>query len=329
MRNLFLILIFIFTGCENSSSNLSNNSSSHSQLEDNKSQKDNFPKSDETNKIIIDDIFETQNDEVINNKDDFIYVIDNNQETSNADNSVPPSIPEKYLDKNGSAQTEIIEKVKIEDNKTEMVEIQKQIFSIFSNEITFGTEPLAKTVNFSGGDFGEIIYSENISDDIFNISLQFDEVEQFKTSIILRIEEIGSSRLLIIVFPNLEILENGEINSSNMSEIHLYGIKSSGVPLSSTVKIDSKIIYSKNQRIYINLVNALSQISNAPTMNSYLNAGTILKFQIAFTNLDNLADGQDLSTQLSANLKGDLKNSVDNKILKGRTFGVFGNISIK
>jgi hypothetical protein len=64
-------------------------------------------------------------------------------------------------------------------------------------------------------------------------------------------------------------------------------------------------------------------------MNSYLNAGTILKFQIAFTNLDNLADGQELSTQLSANLKGDLKNSVDNKILKGRTFGVFGNISIK
>ena len=222
--------------------------------------------------------------------------------------------------------------VKIEDNtKTEIVEVKKQIFSLFSNEITFGTEPLAKTVNFSGGDFGEITYSENISDDIFNISLQFDEVEQFKTSIILRIEEIGSSRLLIVVFPNLEILTNGEVDSSNMTEIHLYGIKSSGVPLSSTVKIDSKIIYSKNQRIYINLVNALSQISNAPTMNSYLNAGTILKFQIAFTNLDNLADGQELSTQLSANLKvkGDLKNSVDNKIINGKTFGVFGKISIQ
>jgi len=325
MRKLLVIsvLILLFTGCDTSDSNLSDSDSS-SKLEDNQSKKDNLPKSDETNEIISDDIVETKNDEVVNSQNDYVDIVDKNQEVSDANNSVPPSIPEKYLDNNGSAQVQISQ---TEDNATTTV--QRDIFSLFSNEITFGTEPLAKTVNFSGGDFGEITYSENISDDIFNISLQFDEVEQFKTSIILRIEEIGSSRLLIVVFPKLEILTNGEVDSSNMTEIHLYGIKSSGVPLVSTFKIDSKIIYSKNQRIYINLVNALSQISNAPTMNSYLNAGTSLKFQIAFTNLDNLADGQELSTQLSANLKGDLKSSVDNKIINGKTFGVFGKISIQ
>lgn len=227
------------------------------------------------------------------------------------ENSFPPPIPEKYLEKSVNN------------------------ISIFSNEIIFGVGELQKVINFSNGNFSNITYSDNVDDNIFNISFELENFfKEFETSFIFRIDEVNSTRVLVLVFPNIKILSDGSLDNENLNKIYIYGLRSSGIPVAVEVNISDKdYIFSKNGRVFVDFGTSIDKISIEVgedfSMNSYLKSDTKFKFTFAMTNIDKFEDSKDLFEDIQTEFKGDFKNFLENKLIKDKTFGFDGCIEIR
>jgi len=226
---------------------------------------------------------------------------------------------------------------KLEENSSK----KENILSIISNEIIFGTNKLSRVVNFSDGNFGTIKYSENITADLFNLSFELENIffkdsENIETSFIFKIDEVKSQKLLIIVFPNINILQDGDINISKMEKLYIYGIRSSGTPISISTPITlikNTYIYSKDGKIFVDFSKTINQVSKNIgadfSMDSYLNSDKTLVFSFAFSNLNSLEDGKDISEILLDSLKGDIRDNVQSKLVGKKAFGISGLIKIE
>jgi hypothetical protein len=241
---------------------------------------------------------------------------------SQEENISIPSISDK---ENISEETENI--FEEENISVEIVETKK--ISILSNELTFGDSEI---VNFSKGIFPDIDFSNREFDEtIFNISFQFDEVQDLNTSIIFKIEELNSQKTLAVVFPNVEI-KNREINSSKTKNLYIYGIKSSGLPLISSIPFSNpeKYLYSENGQVFIDISSSMDIVSEIlgldVSLGDYLKSYNKLKLMFVFTEVD-LIGGEDLSKPLLDRFLGDVKTSLLNKLSDRNNSGVYGEIS--
>ncbi len=249
---------------------------------------------------------------------------DSSSNQSNLDNNSDKPSNQSNLDNNS-------------DNSSNQSNLDSDInhsLSFTSNEIQFGDGDFQQTSNFINGDFGTITYPDTITEDIFKLTFQLETVEESLTNIIIKIDEVNSQRVVVVIFPNIKFLSDKGVDTSKSKEIYLYGIKSDGTPLSTSIKIENlnSIIYSHNGSFTIELSQSIDMISaklgTSISLESYIKPSTTSKIIIGWTNIS-IVDGLEVSSIILDGFKGDLRSSIDNKIANQKTYGLYGNIEIK
>jgi len=244
-----------------------------------------------------------------------------NMDSTNQDSSVdanssdtPPSPPKEYFDTNYT-------------------------LSFVSNEIIFGNQQFRKTTNFVDGEFGTISYPESATKEIFQLSLEIEQVESSRKNVVVRVDEVGSSRVAVLVFPDIRFQSSGNIDNSNCKSIYFYGIRGDGFPISTELdlgksKVDiNSLIFSQDGNLTISLYKSVDEVAEALGQNvsleSYIVSGKEIELTLGWTNTDYLAEGVEVSDKLKYGFKGDTKTSIENKLTEGITYGFTGRIKIE
>jgi hypothetical protein len=223
-----------------------------------------------------------------------------------------------------------------QEESNEVVDGTPTPVAIVSNEIIFGSGDLKRETNLVDGEFSKVTYSDSVDDSIFKLSFSFESGDSTSAkTLIMRVADQKSSRVAILFLPNLEFSESGTINTSNIDELSMYGLKSSGTFITTTVKIDdaSPIIFREDNLTTLDLSKATEIISEKldydMSMDSYLSSGSEVEITLAFTNTNSFPNGTEVSEKILDGFIGDIRSLIENRLTADSTMGFFGLVEIE
>ncbi len=194
-----------------------------------------------------------------------------------------------------------------------------ETLSVLGNQIFFGSEEYFQVAEVKDGSFGVLDYITPASPKMLDIDFEISpQVSMEDLALVLRVDEVGTERKFVIIFPKTK-LENGKLDGSSITEIYLYGVRSSGSPVVLSTSVDSEDILKFSE-----VVALFPEYESA--INSIFKNEKSLKIVFALSGISGVSESKELYSDIVADFMGDFKMFIASKLIEGETFGFSGSI---